>query len=925
VQKLQFHILYRQFLFRMVDLELLSESAQGDITKLLGQCAALLIFISVLLALVAYGFMEAPIPTFQIMAMTLEYEHFLIATTVLVVGLFAVLSWDSTFPNRLDVMVLAPLPVRSPTLFLAKVAALATALGLTVLSLHALAGIGWPIAFAKRAIPYTAPVIGYDSAIAPISAAELKTVLDRDLALGPAPGMRAFAPGTGLGASIAVYKRGEQRVFTYGTARPDSLFEIGSITKTFTALLLAQMVARGSVRLDQPVHELLPGIVAKPAGTEITLLDLATHHSGLPRMPDNFQRASREGTYSEAAMFAYLAQRGVAKPGHARFLYSNFGYALLGTALAHCAGRSYAELVQERIIDPLGLRDTVGPLSDEQRARKLQGYDVLRRPIHEGQWQQGSMAPSGYYHSSAAEMLAFLIAQLHPQGDLAAAIEESHKLHAEADAGSRIALAWNYDTATGTFSHGGSSLGYTAFALFNPKEDYAAVFLLNSGPPSVSWLLGEHIAERLAGKPAISLASVDVRPSHGFLSLLRGFAAYWLTMLMAGAFTFCGVLGLQGIASQVLPRRVFLRVSSFLQIAVLCGFVTLYFLEPSPTGLLTGEHFPTFAWLPSYWFVGLFQELNGSPAFGSLAARAWIGFALLAGVTAFSYLMSYFRTLRKIVEEPDIVTGAHGARWLPPFGNSLETAIVQFSIRTMFRSRQHRVMLAFFLGLGFALVILLVRTPAEQQVLREVDSGLLFATVAFMCLHAVGTRVLFSMPLALKSNWVFQVTQVRETPEYLVAIRRPLFVLAIMPVWLVSAALLLMLWPWRAAAEHLAVLGLLGITVGYLCLHGFQKIPFTCSYLPGKSYLHMAFLTAMGLLLLISRGVAFERDALDDARTYAKTLVVMIVAAIGARWRTVARANEEDAVVQFDDAATPAIQVLGLNRDGVVITDLPLQ
>jgi len=94
-----------------------------------------------------------------------------------------------------------------------------------------------------------------------------------------------------VGITIGVVRDGDRRVFTFGKAQPDEIFEIGSITKTFTGLLLALAIEQGKVKSDTPIRELLPqGTVAKPAsGGEITLLDLATQHSGLPRMPDNFQ------------------------------------------------------------------------------------------------------------------------------------------------------------------------------------------------------------------------------------------------------------------------------------------------------------------------------------------------------------------------------------------------------------------------------------------------------------------------------------------------------------------------------------------------------------------------------------------------------------------------------------------------------------
>src|SRR5579883_3521044 len=121
-EKLQLRVLYRQFLFRMVDLELLSADARGDTSKLFGQFASLLVFLSFGLAVPVLAFMEMKLTALQRLNLAWAMEHFLIATTMLVVGLFAVLCWDSTYPDRRDVMVLSPLPVRVRTLFLAKVA-----------------------------------------------------------------------------------------------------------------------------------------------------------------------------------------------------------------------------------------------------------------------------------------------------------------------------------------------------------------------------------------------------------------------------------------------------------------------------------------------------------------------------------------------------------------------------------------------------------------------------------------------------------------------------------------------------------------------------------------------------------------------------------------------------------------------------------
>src|SRR4051812_3684308 len=289
MNRLQFRVLYRQFLFRLFDLEVLSPKAEGSGSRLLGQLAALLVFVSATLAYSALLFDGAWGGGLRRMLVQMIAQHFLIATTMLVVGLFAVLSWDGIFPDRRDSQVLGPLPVTARTMFAAKGAAVVAALGLTVILLHSVMGLVWPFVFSERAEPTLFPALTLSPTPAAVAARDLQTVMDRDLQQAVTSG--ELAPKTGLGLAIGVWKQGERRVFTYGAAKPDSIFEIGSLTKTFTGLMLAQMVVQGKVRLDQPVRELLPnGTVSKPTDSEITLLDLATHHSGLPLMPDNFGR-----------------------------------------------------------------------------------------------------------------------------------------------------------------------------------------------------------------------------------------------------------------------------------------------------------------------------------------------------------------------------------------------------------------------------------------------------------------------------------------------------------------------------------------------------------------------------------------------------------------------------------------------------------
>jgi hypothetical protein len=180
----------------------------------------------------------------------------------------------------------------------------------------------------------------------------------------------------------------------------------------------------------------------------------------------------------------------------------------------------------------------------------------------------------------------------------------------------------------------------------------------------------------------------------------------------------------------------------------------------------------------------------------------------------------------------------------------------------------------------------------------------------------IGTRVIFSLPLDLRANWVFRMTGVRRAGECLAASRRSLIVLALAPVWALSASVCFWFWPWRPAVGHLAILAGLSIILAEVCLYRFQKIPFTCSYLPGKSNVHLSVLGAFALLWYLGFSVRYERDILADLTSTITVVTVLTLLAAAARWRTQSDATSEEAEVQFEDAPEPAVRSLGLNRDG---------
>ncbi len=369
------------------------------------------------------------------------------------------------------------------------------------------------LSFARQTSAVKPAPLAIEAKMPPVKVADLQSVLDRDLE--PArvalfhQGM--LSEGTGAGITIGVVQNGVSRVFTFGTAKTDSIFEIGSITKTFTGLLLARMVENGTVKFDEPVRELLPpGTVAKPAGPEITLLDLATQHSGLPRMPGNFHPADPQNPYADykaADLYSFIASQGVGKPTAPQFLYSNLGFGLLGQALANRAKKSYPALLNDEITVPLKLTDTVVSLSKEQQARFIQGHDAEHRPAHA--WDLDSFAGAGAIRSTAGDMLTYIEAQLHPDKypALAAAIAQTHELRAPALPGMRIGLGWLYVEKDAYYWHNGGTGGFSSYAFFDPKNDCAGVVLFNTTVAgSFADRLGVHIRQRLLGETPVSLA-----------------------------------------------------------------------------------------------------------------------------------------------------------------------------------------------------------------------------------------------------------------------------------------------------------------------------------------------------------------------------------------------------------------------------------
>jgi hypothetical protein len=406
----------------------------------------------------------------------------------------------------------------------------------------------------------------------------------------------------------------------------------------------------------------------------------------------------------------------------------------------------------------------------------------------------------------------------------------------------------------------------------------------------------------------------------GFFGMLRALPAYWITISAASAFFVLTILTLQGLAANLLPRQLFLRLSAVLQTVVMCTLLSVYLLGPSlesPLALTSPQNQRILDWLPSYWFLALFNQLNGSthPALAPLAARAWIGLGFSTLGTCAALLLSYFRLMPKIVEQPDILPQMRSVSWSPRFGSPLTQALTLFSLRTLLRSRQHRMIFSFYLGLGITIVIAYAHTvPAGFGFIgATISRSFLFASILMMILTVVALRIVASIPISLQANWMIRITQVRSVRDYQKGVRFSWLALGVTPVVLVIAACLLFMYPWRPALGHLTLMAGLGLFLVELCLTTFPKIPFTCSYLPGKAQIHFVFWGGLMLFIrLLNKAAEVEGRLLNRPLGCLMMILVVACAALAMRLLSESRALSTEDLL-FEEEYPAGITTLRLS------------
>ncbi|MGW2401644.1 serine hydrolase domain-containing protein [Kitasatospora sp. NPDC001664] len=283
---------------------------------------------------------------------------------------------------------------------------------------------------------------------------------------------------------------------------PDTVFELGSVSKTFTALLLAEMAARGELALDDPVERRLPphwrtarGRSARP----IRLLHLATHTSGLPRLPPGLLAGAVPdwfgnpyAAFGDEQLGESLARTAVRCAPGSRYRYSNYGVGLLGRLLAETGGLTYGELLAERVCGPLGLTATS---CRPDAAGLAVGYRHGRaRPP----WLMPGLPGAGAVRSSGADLLRYLRthaeSRSRPPGsaagvsvgaELGAALADVQRLRLRLPGSTdRLGLVWMHRHSGGRdlYFHSGGTRGFTSFVGFSPQGPTTVAALANTAP-----------------------------------------------------------------------------------------------------------------------------------------------------------------------------------------------------------------------------------------------------------------------------------------------------------------------------------------------------------------------------------------------------------------------------------------------------------
>jgi hypothetical protein len=461
-------------------------------------------------------------------------------------------------------------------------------------------------------------------------------------------------------------------------------------------------------------------------------------------------------------------------------------------------------------------------------------------------------------------------------------------------------------------------------ALFPDRRDYATLVPLPIHSRSIFlakiaalglFLFSFTVSVNLVSTFAFPLVSYRGPASGYFLRV----GAQGLAILASSAFTFLFFVALEGVLLNVLSVRWFRKVSAYVQGSMVFALLWLFFLFPDISGHvapLKAGNSPVLYSFPPAWFLGMNEVLLGSrdAVFRALAHRAEMALGLVTVLAGLSYTVAYRRHVRRTLEATEgsdsTRTAMHDrigriADWLAP--DPTERASVAFIGKTMARSAKHRIFLAAYAGVGFAIAAQVM--PA----LRDRDPWLSLPLVLGFFLLS-GMRFIFTIPLELPANWQFRVSDTDRQRPALNGTRTAMRWFGVAPLFVALSPLYFAWWSPAVALANLVF----SVTISLLLIEAltmeFRKIPFTCSYPPGKANVTLMWGGYWAAFLVY----AFSMAKLESwmvkrpIRLIPFYLLVAIAFAGFEWWRR--KADAVGVALIFDDASDPVVLTLGLGE-----------
>ena len=474
-------------------------------------------------------------------------------------------------------------------------------------------------------------------------------------------------------------------------------------------------------------------------------------------------------------------------------------------------------------------------------------------------------------------------------------------------------------------------------ALFPDRRDYA---ILTPLPLRMRTVFAAKLAALVGFLTVFSLDIVSVSPGlyplvvlqarpkkAGLIDVGNYAVAHFTAVLAATAFIFLFLVALEGLLMVLLGNRGFRRVSRYAQFLTMFALFNMFLFFPRVSGMLFSSRAADAFWIhvfPPAWFLGIYEVMLGStrPIFRPLAetgVRALIYCALAAAV---AYGLSYARVYRRSFEESEPASGPGLAeRALAWLANTfivrkpLERASFYFIAKTIVRSARQRLYLSAYVGVGLALVLMGVvqflggRKPA----LWTPHPALLSVPLVVSFFALSGLRVIFGLPAELRANWVFQMAESRGT-EALAGVRKAVMWLGVAPLLAALFPIYCYLWGWGPSLAHMLVCVLLSLILMELVMVNFPKIPFTCTYVPGRNnvtYSWVVYWIAFSAYAYAMSAV--EVTMMRNARSFAFFCAVLALVWLAlVVWRR--ESQGEGFRLVFDDGPEPTIIVLDLDQ-----------